>query len=377
MENNNNNYSSHPNSRDSSPRSRSDVIDTTTNNDTNNHHHSSFDEPPPPPPSAAACKVKLMCSYGGKIQPRPHDNNLTYVSGDTKILAVDRFIKLPAFIAKLTSLTNSSDFCLKYQLPGEDLDALVSVTNDEDLDHMMVEYDRLSRASPRPARLRLFLFPLNNSTNNSSSFSYSSSAPTTAEPKPQWFVEALNSVQVQNREASPPPAPLPPLPPPAANPDFLFGLDNAHPVAPKPADLPDNAAAVTECGPEAVRETEIQELSKNEQLVVQRKKDDVAAPLITHATAQVHSGPVQFHGNGYPLVLSGPGADPGPVYLIQTPSGMYQAVRPVTGPAGQPIYFIQTPQPVPERGYSQITYVPEGSALRRQATAAPGGDGWN
>ncbi|RVW74823.1 hypothetical protein CK203_053842 [Vitis vinifera] len=37
--------------------------------------------------------------------------------------------------------------CLKYQLPGEDLDALISVTNDEDLEHMMLEYDRLCRPS--------------------------------------------------------------------------------------------------------------------------------------------------------------------------------------------------------------------------------------
>ncbi|CAL9761777.1 unnamed protein product, partial [Musa acuminata subsp. burmannicoides] len=36
--------------------------------------------------------------------------------------------------------------CLKYQLPHEDLDALVSVTSDEDFDNMFDEYDRFALA---------------------------------------------------------------------------------------------------------------------------------------------------------------------------------------------------------------------------------------
>ncbi|KAI9113756.1 hypothetical protein K1719_015007 [Acacia pycnantha] len=56
-------------------------------------------------------------------------------------------------MSKLFSLCDA-DVCFKYQLPGEDLDALISVTNDEDLEHMMVEYDCLYRASAKPARLR-------------------------------------------------------------------------------------------------------------------------------------------------------------------------------------------------------------------------------
>ncbi|CAL5370903.1 unnamed protein product [Camellia sinensis] len=106
-------------------------------------------------------KVKLMCSYGGKIQQRPHDHQLTYVGGETKILALHRRIKFSDILSKLISLSNSAAISLKYQLPGEDLDALVSVINDDDLEHMMAEYDRihtLSSPSSKPARLRLFLF---------------------------------------------------------------------------------------------------------------------------------------------------------------------------------------------------------------------------
>ncbi|KAF7843055.1 leucine-rich repeat extensin-like protein 2 [Senna tora] len=163
-------YPSYPDSHDSSPRSRE--ID--------------FENPPPwddqqPPPNY---KAKFMCSYGGKIQPRTHDNQLSYVGGETKILAVDRNVKFSAIISKLSAICDGADVTFKYQLPGEDLDALISVTNDDDLEHMMHEYDRLIRASAKPARMRLFLFNANN-----------------------------------------PPDPVKPAPVSGHNVDYLFGLD--------------------------------------------------------------------------------------------------------------------------------------------------------
>ncbi|KAL2499515.1 Octicosapeptide/Phox/Bem1p family protein [Abeliophyllum distichum] len=108
-------------------------------------------------------KVKFMCSYGGKIQPRPTDNQLSYIGGDIKILTVDRNIKFSEMTAKINSLcntSNNSEVCIKYQLPGEDLDSLVSLINDEDVEHMMVEYDRMLRISTKPARIRLFIFDI-------------------------------------------------------------------------------------------------------------------------------------------------------------------------------------------------------------------------
>ncbi|KAI9083021.1 hypothetical protein K1719_035036 [Acacia pycnantha] len=100
-----------------------------------------------------------MCSYGRKIQPRPQDNQLAYVGRDSKTLAVDWNIKFSALMSKLSSLCDV-DVCFKYKLPGEDLDALIAITNDEDLEHMMVENNRLYRAFVKPVQLRLFLFPL-------------------------------------------------------------------------------------------------------------------------------------------------------------------------------------------------------------------------
>ncbi|KAF3781581.1 hypothetical protein EJ110_NYTH36629 [Nymphaea thermarum] len=185
---------------DSSPRCR-EIVDC---------ENQSWDEP-------ASYKVKFMCSFGGKIHPRPHDNQLSYVGGDTKILTVDRNIKLSAMVERLSSLSETP-VSFKYQLPGEDLDALISVTNDEDLEHMMLEYDRLHRTTSKPARLRLFLFPVGSSTSPSSSQALQPPSAAESKPEHQWFVDALNSgpVQTLNRQE---------MESPQANPDFLFGLD--------------------------------------------------------------------------------------------------------------------------------------------------------
>ncbi|KAL2322459.1 hypothetical protein Fmac_026838 [Flemingia macrophylla] len=47
---------------------------------------------------------------------------------------------------------------LKYQLLGKELDMMISVTNDNDLNHMMHEYDRLYWPNSNPVRMRIFLF---------------------------------------------------------------------------------------------------------------------------------------------------------------------------------------------------------------------------
>ncbi|KAK1298817.1 hypothetical protein QJS10_CPB14g00419 [Acorus calamus] len=124
--------------------------------------HSSWDEPPqaPPPPSPPK-PLRLMCSYGGHIVPRPHDKSLCYLGGDTRIVVFDRCSSLSDLSLKLSKslLHGRHDFSLKYQLPNEDLDSLISLATDEDLDNMIDEYDRtLSHSS---SRLRLFLFPSN------------------------------------------------------------------------------------------------------------------------------------------------------------------------------------------------------------------------
>ena len=49
--------------------------------------------------------VRFMCSFGGKILPRPHDNQLRYVGGDTRIFAVNRCVTFSALLIKLSKLS--------------------------------------------------------------------------------------------------------------------------------------------------------------------------------------------------------------------------------------------------------------------------------
>lgn len=312
-----------------------------------------------------------MCSYGGKIHPRPHDNQLTYVGGDTKIFSVDRNTKFSSFISKLSSLCDSSEVCFKYQLPGEDLDALISVTNDEDLEHMMLEYDRIHRSAAKPARLRLFIFPLNNSAAAGSFGSNDSKSETQ-----QWFVDALNSVQLNQTldDSSTPSA--------AAeteakkDSDFLFGFDKGHP---QPARLQDQLSPVAPTvmvgkefsgraeerhvigepvAPPPEFQRQIQEfqrmqISNHEQLQLQgafnRKFEDyyqekAPPPPQPHPAAPMANPPTYWkerHDQPYPAGTNEP-----QVYLIQTPTGVYHApapaMRQVTGQVGhQPYYGVQ------------------------------------
>ncbi|KAM3380426.1 hypothetical protein P3S68_005999 [Capsicum galapagoense] len=143
-------------------------------------------------------KLRLICSYGGHIIPRPHDKSLCYVGGDTRIVVVDRQSSLSELHSRLShTLLNGRGFSLKYQLPNEDLDSLVSIATDEDLDNMIEEYDRAMSASPlKPSRLRLFLFLAKPETAASMGCLLADSKSET------WFVDALNNASLLSRGLS-------------------------------------------------------------------------------------------------------------------------------------------------------------------------------
>ncbi|RYR40332.1 hypothetical protein Ahy_A09g046066 [Arachis hypogaea] len=90
-------------------------------------------------------EAKFLCSYGGEIKPRGRNNKLAYIDGTNKLLYVDRRIDFTAMVSKISSLfdgASNRDNFFKYQVPGsDDLNALVSVTNDRDLHNMMLEDD--------------------------------------------------------------------------------------------------------------------------------------------------------------------------------------------------------------------------------------------
>ncbi|KAI0510075.1 hypothetical protein KFK09_010675 [Dendrobium nobile] len=106
-------------------------------------------------------KVKFLCSFGGKILPRPGDGKLRYVGGATRIISIKKDLSWKELMHKTINIF-SAPHIIKYQLPGEDLDALISVSSEEDLQNMMDEYHAIDKADGSQ-RLRIFLIPLNES----------------------------------------------------------------------------------------------------------------------------------------------------------------------------------------------------------------------
>ncbi|XP_047959528.1 uncharacterized protein LOC125204829 [Salvia hispanica] len=87
--------------------------------------------------------IKFLCSYGGRILPRHSDGKLRYHGGETRVLSVDSSISFSELLVKMGEMCGSS-VSLRCQLPAEDLDALISITSDEDLTNLIEEYDRSS-----------------------------------------------------------------------------------------------------------------------------------------------------------------------------------------------------------------------------------------
>ncbi|KAL8106632.1 hypothetical protein AgCh_023411 [Apium graveolens] len=106
-----------------------------------------------------SCKIKLLCSFGGKILHRPSDGKLRYVGGDTRIISIRKDILWEELVRKTFGICKQPH-TIKYQLPGEDLDSLVSVSCDEDLQNMIDEYYGLEKLGGSQ-RLRIFVIPLN------------------------------------------------------------------------------------------------------------------------------------------------------------------------------------------------------------------------
>ncbi|XP_019448636.1 PREDICTED: uncharacterized protein LOC109351591 isoform X1 [Lupinus angustifolius] len=111
-------------------------------------------------------KMKFLCSFGGKVLPRPSDGKLRYVGGQTHMISIRKDISWEALVKKTSGICNQPH-TIKYQLPGEDLDALISVSSDEDLQNMIEEYYGLERHEGSQ-RHRIFLVPLGESEETSS-----------------------------------------------------------------------------------------------------------------------------------------------------------------------------------------------------------------
>lgn len=189
----------------STPRAGAGSSSSNGNGGNYHHHH-----PPPHAPSSQAQAralahgvpiVRIMCSFGGRILPRPGDHQLRYVGGETRIVSVPRtasYAVLSVALARLAPALfapGAPDPALRYQLPQDDLDSLISVSSDDDVDNLMDELDRihsLATTAVKPPRLRLFVFA--SSSDHSSAAMLGSVLSGAGDASTdQWFVDQLNA----------------------------------------------------------------------------------------------------------------------------------------------------------------------------------------
>ncbi|GJU50865.1 putative PB1 domain-containing protein [Tanacetum coccineum] len=120
------------------------------------------------------------------------------MGGDTRLITLTLYHNktttlqnLIKKILKTTSFDATSSFLIKYQLPTEDLDSLVSVSTDEDVQYMIEEYYYFNNLNSEN-RLRLFLFPRNSDSVMESVKSIGSLLLEGSEKSEEIFVKGLN-----------------------------------------------------------------------------------------------------------------------------------------------------------------------------------------
>lgn len=143
---------------------------------------------------SSSMSMKVLCSFGGKILPRPSDGKLRYVGGDTRIVRIGKDISWQELVEKMLTIYGQTHV-IKYQLPGEELDALVSVSSDEDLQNMMEECKELDFREGSH-RLRIFLFSMSDLEDVELGF-----GSTNGESEMQ-FVVAVNGMDIGLRKSS-------------------------------------------------------------------------------------------------------------------------------------------------------------------------------
>ncbi|XP_021726308.1 uncharacterized protein LOC110693501 [Chenopodium quinoa] len=327
--------------------------------------------------------VRLMVSFGGKILPRPHDNQLRYVGGDTRIVAINRTSTFSLLLSKLSKLlsspqnnttttttnnnnsTSSStsvanatataavDFTVKYQLPNEELDALITVSTDEDVENMMEEFDRLSTsATNKIPRLRLFLFPDTNEGGVSRTSSIASLLDGSRK-RENWFLDALNGgstgggLERGRSEASSIVSEVP---------DYLFGLESSDEPPQPPAKFR-NRSGLAEPNPgSAPGSPAFGSASAAPSMPnlppVKTKPEKTNMHSVDDGGEPVHvSGPVWSHNvnPSSPYRAHAVQQQPVPVYYVQAPG---------SGPGMIPSHRNVVPVSVPIQGQYMTQYGP-------------------
>ncbi|CAO2826414.1 unnamed protein product [Amaranthus hypochondriacus] len=125
--------------------------------------------------STSKSQIKFLCSYGGKILPRPSDGLLRYVGGLTRVVSVYRSVTFTELMAKLEDLCGFP-VSLRCQLPSEDLDVLISIKSNDDLFNVIEEYDKASLISGKELKIRAILSSSKSASSSTTSPTSSSSS---------------------------------------------------------------------------------------------------------------------------------------------------------------------------------------------------------
>ncbi|XP_040993868.1 LOW QUALITY PROTEIN: uncharacterized protein LOC121240468 [Juglans microcarpa x Juglans regia] len=160
-------------------------------------NHSYYPHGPEISEASFSGKMKILCSFGGRILPRPSDGKLRYVGGETRIISIRKNVTWVDLMKKTSAICNQLH-TIKYQLPGEDLDALISVCSDEDLQHMIEEYQELERIEGSH-RLRIFLVSSNEPESPSSK---EGKATQTRDADYQYIVAINGTVDPSSKKSS-------------------------------------------------------------------------------------------------------------------------------------------------------------------------------
>jgi len=104
--------------------------------------------------NSGSTRMKFLCNFGGRFLPRPIDGKLRYVGGEKHLIQISRGISWQGLISKTTKLIRQAHI-VKYHLPGEQVNVLISVASDDDVHHMIDECIVLEESKERPA---MYLF---------------------------------------------------------------------------------------------------------------------------------------------------------------------------------------------------------------------------
>jgi len=104
--------------------------------------------------SSGPNRMKFLCNFGGRFLPRPVDGKLRYVGGEKHLIQINQGLSWQGLISKTTKLIRQAHI-VKYHLPGEQVNVLISVASDDDVHHMIDECIVLEESKERPT---MYLF---------------------------------------------------------------------------------------------------------------------------------------------------------------------------------------------------------------------------